>query len=51
MGVDYIRGIKLGLEYVDLDDNDREQFDTDATLMIVLDVLVFRFVFFTGSNG
>jgi len=48
MGIDFIRGVKLGLEYVDLDDSDRAQFDNDATMMIVLDLFVARFVFFTG---
>lgn len=47
--IDVIRGLKVGLEYVDLDDDDRETFGFDHTMMIVLDLAFVRFTLFNGQ--
>jgi len=47
--IGFIRGIKFGIEYVDLDENDLEAFelDEDKSLMILIDLAFFRFLIFS----
>lgn len=47
--VRFIYGFKLGLEYCDLDDDDRENMGLDSSLLIMLDLGVVRLSFFTGT--
>ena len=45
---DFIRGVKVGLEYVELDEDDREAFGLPYSFMIVLDLGLIRFTLFSS---
>lgn len=45
----FIRGLQFGLEYVDLDEEDAESMSTDANLMVILNLGLFRLVYLNGS--
>lgn len=45
----FIKGLKIGLEYVELDDEDREAWDLESTLLTTIDLGLIRFTIFSGE--
>lgn len=45
----FIRGLSLGLEYVDLDEDDQAEMATDGNMMIILSLGILRFVYINGG--
>ena len=46
----FVKGLALGLEYVDLDEDDQEQLGNDGNMMIILSLGFIRFVYLNGSD-
>lgn len=51
ISVSFIKGLSIGLEYVNLDEEDGEYLDSDADMMIILSLGFLRFVYINGSVG
>lgn len=45
-----IKGFNVGLEYVDLDEDDGKYLESDANLMIVLSLGIVRIVYINGTQ-
>ena len=45
----FIRGLSLGIEYVDLDEDDQEAMATDGNLMVILSLGFIRLVYLNGG--
>lgn len=49
LSISFIRGLSLGLEYVDLDEDDQAEMATDGNMMIILSLLFVRLVYINGG--
>lgn len=49
ISIAFIKGLSLGLEYCDLDEDDQAQMATDANLMIIFSLGFLRIVYLNGG--
>lgn len=45
----FVRGLSLGLEYVDLDEDDQAQLETDGNIMVILSLGFLRIIYMNGG--
>lgn len=45
----FVKGLSLGLEYVDLDEDDQAQLETDGNIMVILSLGFLRVIYMNGG--